>query len=929
MNFQEKSCVRSVRIALSLLACSTFAVSAVHAQVTDETKTDQKIQKVEITGSNIKRINSETASAVQVISRDEIARTGATTVREVLSTLTANTGALTDSGGSLSFAGGASGVSLRNLGLGSTLVLLNGRRISNYGLADGYQATFTNVDAIPFDIVDRYEILLDGASAIYGSDAVAGVINIITKKEFKGLTLQATGQGSTTNKKMDRNESVSATYGFGDLNKDGYNAYANVELFRRNPYTARDIFSNVDSWYRQYKDKTFGNTSGYSYPGNIQNPDTGAYSPVAGCANVVNNSCRYDRLSRVEVMPDSDRVNVISAGRMNFSEALSGFFEITYSKTKTNYMSPAFILASGANDPFWNWFDAKNNKVISYVEPQVPASSSVNPYGAPTYINYRFLDNNGSVFNKRAEADQYRVLAGFEGTMGAWDWSSAAGVMGAKSTLNDRYWPHYANFVNAIESGEYKFGGVNSAELLNRMFPNTTLTGETKQAFADVKASRELMTLGGGSLAIAFGAEARHESMSIKNSANLLNAEIVNATAADISGARNIYAAFAELNAPFTKELEANFAVRADKAGSADTSLVPKLGLRYQVSPALIVRGTLGQGFRAPNLPESSQGAVTGYYNSQRDPKRCDTATALADVLSQGNADDQNLAQRVYDSGCSVSVNAMIKGNPNLQPEKSNVRTMGLVFEPTKNISVALDYYHIERRNEIGTKSITDTLNQEDTLGGITRGAITAADIAAVKRARELDPTAPSFTAGNITGASQQYVNLNKTRVSGVDVDLKSKWDWGSYGKFGVNLKSTYQLDVRGWDTTTNDYTENLVGTYGRNRVASVLEFTLSKGEFDTGLRINHVSATSLNTDKYDESYTPEGCAAQKIPESLCRIEADTTADFSLSYSGIKNTFLTLNVINLFDRHSLINVRSDSSLAVRGRAVKLGLQYKF
>src|ERR1700744_3375585 len=172
---------RTLIAAASAAAISpAFAQSAAARAAAASASADQ-VQRVEVTGSRLKQIDTETASPVQVLTKEDIAHTGATTVREMLDSLsaTSTSGTLSDIGGSNSFASGASGASLRNLGKQSTLVLLNGRRLPAFPLAD-FNEVFTNVDSLPLAVIDRIEILKDGASAIYGSDAVAGVINIIT-----------------------------------------------------------------------------------------------------------------------------------------------------------------------------------------------------------------------------------------------------------------------------------------------------------------------------------------------------------------------------------------------------------------------------------------------------------------------------------------------------------------------------------------------------------------------------------------------------------------------------------------------------------------------------------------------------------------------------------------------------------------------------
>jgi iron complex outermembrane receptor protein len=334
MVFQEKTGVRSVRIALSLLAGSMLAAGAVHAQQADTAAgADEKVQKVEITGSNIKRLDTETASPVQVVNRQEIIQSGATTVADILNNLTIGvTGSayqLTDKNGSLSFAGGGTALNFRYLGKSSTLVLVNGRRISNYALADGGQENFTNVDSIPADIIDRIEILKDGASAIYGSDAIAGVVNIITLKEFKGVSLRVAGQDGLKNHKTDKDQQASVTFGYGELAKDGYNIYGHIEGYHRDSYNQRDIMNDVDPWYKKYANPSFGVLSYYSYPGNYigQDPNTGAdiSGPAPGCApaNIQGGLCRFDRFKYAEVIPAADRVNFMGSGRLKIDSDTS------------------------------------------------------------------------------------------------------------------------------------------------------------------------------------------------------------------------------------------------------------------------------------------------------------------------------------------------------------------------------------------------------------------------------------------------------------------------------------------------------------------------------------------------------------------------------------------------------------------------------
>src|SRR6185369_15889502 len=191
----------------------------------------QTLERVEVTGSNIRRINSETASPVTTVTREEIQKSSRTSVAEYLQTLAVdNQGSVPKTSGA-GFASGASGISLRGLGAASTLVLLNGRRIAPYGLADDGQKVFADLNLIPLDAVDRIEILKDGGSAIYGSDAIAGVVNVILRRDYRGLSANVSfGTSEYWNAKEKR---ASLTGGFGDLQTQGFNVLANFEVGRQ------------------------------------------------------------------------------------------------------------------------------------------------------------------------------------------------------------------------------------------------------------------------------------------------------------------------------------------------------------------------------------------------------------------------------------------------------------------------------------------------------------------------------------------------------------------------------------------------------------------------------------------------------------------------------------------------------------------------
>ncbi|MDH0864966.1 TonB-dependent receptor [Mitsuaria sp. GD03876] len=908
----------SLSAAAALLCCAQVA----RAQEQDTTQ----LQRVEVTGSNIKRLASETASPVQVYNRDEIRRTGANTVRQVLDTLTStSSNEIKDDGSNTSFASGASGVSMRGLGKGATLVLLNGRRVANFGLADGAKDTFVNVDSIPADAVERVEILKDGASAIYGSDAMAGVINIITRRSYNGVGVS----GSVTFNEHPSDgaqRQASIVAGFGDLDKDRFNVFANLEAYKRDGYTVGDVKDSYPAWHKGIYLPSFGDPSLNSFPGNLR--VNGQRVPVQGCTTLnASGQCVTDVNGLNPVSDPAERVNFFSAGRLKITEDIQAFAEASYSKTTTEYRNLPMAIGAGSTS---RWYDGYNKVAQSVPHPVLSATNPANPTGKPVGIDYRFMDDP-SIFNYDGTGKQYRVLTGLQGTFRDMDWEVSVGRNAADAEKLSRWGSR--DLFAAVASGEYKIGGPNSKELLDRLFPVNGSKGKNHQTWVDAKLSGELMQLPGGPLAFAVGAEHRQEGVSIKSTDNVLRAEIVGRGSVLIDGKRNLDAAFLELNAPVWKGLELNGALRFDKASGFDGRVSPKFGVRYEVSPQLLLRGTVAGGFRAPNIPETlGQVGVTGFFNNTVDPRRCETATKLRDILKKGTAADQSDATAAYNSGCLASVPAMISANPNLKPETSKSITVGFVFEPTKNASIAVDYFKIERKNEISSRDPSYVLAREGKAGYenmISRGPVNAQEQGWIDRANQLSGQNLSWPAGQITSLLLQYENFGKTETSGVDIDLKGRVAAGSFGTLNLGVAATYALTYKAWDIDANTWRPNQVGLYENPRLKAVFSAAWNKGPWTTGLRFNYTSKTQLNKDEADAAdWDQVACQTRLKPGSLpCFIDEDLRTDFSLSYTGFKNVRLSLNILNLMGDERPVNLRDGYKL--RPRSYKVGASYDF
>lgn len=921
-----------------MAAAVALALAAPHAFAQEST--DKPVERVVITGSNLKRVDSETASPVQVVSRKEIEQSGAQTVAEILGNIASNDhGAISDLGGTNSWASGATGVSLRNLGATATLVLLNGRRLSSYGFADGLQANFVNIDTIPSEVIERVEILKDGASAIYGSDAIAGVINIITRRDFRGFGVKAAAQQSTKNSYLDAEQKISITGGLGDLDKDGYNVWAHLEGFHREPYKDRDIRKFLPDWFiRMNPDRNALSTG--SVPGNYVGRYPANYSDPAlagkaintaapGCApeNLSGGLCFYDYWKDSDARAPADRLTFMSGGRMKLSATTTGYAELQLSGTRDDYHTAP--PRSNVNGVALSWYDSLKGEMQYFTDPKLPVGHPNNPYSFPIGLNHRFADHP-EMFKNVGSSSQFRLLAGLEGQNFGWDWDSAVGFMGSTAKQRQHLYRDRYAYTDAIVSGEYKFGQTNSQELLDRMFPEMGSHGQYRQAFVDFKASRELMQLPGGPLQVAAGFDLRHESFEHKSSDNVLAAQIVQFSGVSIEGSRNLAAAFVEVGAPFTKQLEGSFALRGDKAINGAGAVVPKLGLKYKVSNAFMLRGTATEGFRAPSIPETGNGGASWFNNGYTDPKRCAAATELRNILNTGDAADRNNALTAYALGCSVSFPAAVTPNPDLKPEKTKSFTLGFVLQPIRQVSVTFDYYNIKRRDEIAVKSVDETLANEDRIPGLVqRDPLTSQDIELAQRASELAGRTVGYPIGPIKTIAAKYENLGKTAVSGVDVEVSSRWSLGDWGKFNAGLEMNRQISYRGWDAYANAYTENYVGFRGTPRMIAIAKASWELGKMNVGLRANHTSGTKLGWGTLDTANTVEGCAARGVTADECSIASDTTFDLWGKYQIEQNTSLSANIFNLFDRKDAVQMRAGSYLPLRTRTILLTLEHKF
>ena len=906
---KHKSILRKHAIALAIPLA--FPVLAVAQQTTAP---EVKMQRVEVTGSSIKRTEAEAAGSVQILSRDDIEKTGQTTALGVLtSTAAVNTSIDSASSSNGSFATGASGVSMRGLGKVSTLVLVNGRRIAPYGLSDGAQQNFTNLDAIASDAIERIEILKDGASAIYGSDAVAGVVNIILRKDFQGAKIRGSYQESQ-HFNDDRNRNLSAIVGFGDIDTDGFNTYITAEAYKRDGYSVGDLREHYPDWHRLTPGRsTWDAKSTFSPTGNYLLAN-GSLVAAPGCPEgdidrADRNLCKWDVLPYSVLTTDNKRHAIASNTHFRIGKDVNANLEITQSSSTSEYVMPPFNVSNGsATSSSSIWYDVYGGKMVGpFSYPKLPVGHAMNPYDVPVEYRARMMDTgNGFNFN-RTDADQWRVMLALDGSIGNWDWKSAFGWMKSSATKGTRG-VSATNYTNAIVNGTYKFGQQNDYALLDAMFPVRTTEGEADIKFFDATVSGTLMQLPAGPLNVAFGTDIRSNGYWMKSSDNVLRGELVGVYGLQVDDRVNQYALFAEAVAPLTKRLELTAAVRADKTDNAEAHLSPKLGLRFNATDSLLLRATASGGFRAPNIVETGNGlGRSSVATNVVDPIRCPIATQLNNLVQKGQGatdSDKARANSFRNQECQANLPSFVSSNPDLEPETSRSFTGGIVWEPIKNWTAAIDYYFIERRNEIGTRSTTDILKGEADLpaGQLIRVDNSAADNEFLAIVNKYAPgtTINYGGVGQLGMVYNPYVNSGRTRVSGLDFDASGRF---KYSGMDIRLKldGTYVLKYQDFSVADNAYDRNIVGTWDFGpRMSVKARAYVKKGDFDHAITWNYSSGYSN-----DSISSPTYCATQKVAAEYladcARVDRNTTVDYALTYSGIQNVKLNLYVYNVFN----------------------------
>jgi iron complex outermembrane receptor protein len=804
----------AVRIALVTGALTALTGLSVQAQ--NPPAQGQPDDVVIVTGSILRRTAAESPSPVSVLSSEALEFRGINTIAEAVQRLPANNAGTIQTGwnAGFNFASGANAPALRGLTVQATLSLADGLRMAPYPLADDGQRNFVDLNTIPSAIVERVEVLRDGASSTYGADAIAGVVNVITKSEIQGLHIGGSTavaeQGGADEDRLD------VTWGYGDLESQGFNFYLSGEYQNQEALWARDreYPFNTQDWSRMCGSTGSCmhnlNWNGVTaedgfFNGLISIPGVALSRAVAAGANI--GAGRYELLNpaagcrqwpMITITPAQSGTSPLNTCEVNFQNAfymlqpdirrsgLSGRFTAdvsddvrifamaNYYRTETlasftpigfngslppptppglaaaNVILPVYVCANGVGT-----FNGLNTGCDA-------TNGTLNPNNPYANLGQRAQVLLRSPNGRTVETDTraWRAVVGLEGDFGNDDsWSYTANVTASEVGLTR----NQANYMipqriwDSAARGTFNFADpyATSAETWAYIAPTASEYSPSRLWELDATIGKELADLGGGPLAVAFGAAFRNESItapssnpgSTRDSTPYTRYYSVNAVGT--AGERDVTSAYFELSAPFFEQLEILASGRYDDYSTGQSNFSPKFGFKVTPIEMIAFRGTWSEGFRIPSFNEAFGLPTTGYVSRQ---VNCTTYAAFC--AAHGN---NAYASAPYNLGLTQT------GDPTLNPEESESFTFGIVFEPLQAVSFTIDYWNIEVDGLIS--GVTSTGPVEAAYYG-NNGVVNIPGFNVIPGVP--DPAFPN--ALPVLGFIEtEYANQDREEVSGID----------------------------------------------------------------------------------------------------------------------------------------------------------------
>jgi iron complex outermembrane receptor protein len=852
----------------------------------------QDAQRVEITGSSIKRVDAEGALPVLVLKKEEIQRTGATSVVDLLQKLSVVQGGTPEAASVGGSSYGFSGISIHNIGETRTLVLLNGHRLSQFGgqTLTGFAAGF-DLNAIPISAIERVEVLTDGASAIYGADAIAGVVNFITKRDSTagevtlGISKPSGGAEETR---------FSFTKGFGSLDKDGMNLMLTFGHDKRTKLdgaerdyakTGNLVFTNNGKTYRSQ------NYSASAIPANVLNDNDNLISPYlianGKCSpntfrvtDGADDFCGFDFVSTLEIYPERVR----DSGMASLTAKLGGhevFADLLLSRT--SQVSRIAPVPGGISLPDTSPYYQTYLSPLGITRPTTTAF-------------YRIAD-----LGKRTNNDTANFLdlaLGSRGVLAGWDYRAAythseskvegsiSGYPGALAVSGLRK----SGLLNPfVLTGEQSAAGQAALDGVN--YKGYWDGGVAKLDTLEAQGSKEVAKLSAGSVMLALGASWRKEAFESKPSAfaqgittNPVTGELCDANnpakpcdqrfgdaaaAVPYSASRNSYGLFGELNIPIAKGLETTLSARYDDYSDFGSNMTGKAAFRWIPTKGMLVRGSVGTGFHAPTVPQLN--AASQSYGVTEDPYSC-TPELLAIATSLGAICQPGKKQ--YDQFAG--------GNQKLKPEESTQGSLGIRFDSPAGISVGADWWWVRIENAFGQ------LSEQTVFANPNKGAwTTATDVG----------TGDKYLAWNAAN-----LNLGKSYTSGIDFDVsgRTKTGWGDvFSQVTATYMARQQYQQEEGGKYFSDLADNTEGGLVY-RWKGAWRTTLKTGNWAHTLGLNFVSGYT-DAETTVEVLDANG-AVSGTEDIRLEVKPYYTFDWQTLWSVNKSWDVRVGILNIADK---------------------------
>jgi iron complex outermembrane receptor protein len=918
------------RITLALLALSGTAIAQSEAGT-----------RIEITGTLIKRAAAEGALPVSSVRAEELEARGHTEIKDFMLEL--------PQASSLgSFAGTAGPMtSLRGFGPMRTLTLLNGRRLAKEPLTNQY----VSVSVMPRMALSRTDILRDGASSAYGSDAIAGVQAFYTRRSFRGVELKAEalvperkGGGDVQN--------LGIIAGIGDLSSQGWNVYVAAEMQQRKILLREERPELIDAnALNAMGIGTAPALGANATPANFTDPthptvasrtirhnpyfNSGCLAPFSQPSTASGRqTCWLDQNDTYSAFGNGNEINTVY-GRGSLSlggdHTLSAEYNFARFMVLQNNVATPVTVRLNSTHPYY-----PGNGLV-------PAVPGVNTAGRPIDALWSVADADAR--QREDFHTNQRIVLALEGPIGDWDYGIGLNHgWSERDTRAGSGWLRSSTVATVGATGTTlfldprlnPFGLQDAAGLA--LLRQASLQGQTfrlhkgTNSSVDATISGALFKLGGRDAMLAAGLELRQDGWEavglesndpvarLNNQIDILGGDAQAAGAGSRTSnkiSRDIFSAFAELEMPLSKTFSLNAAVRADQYEDlGETTVNPKIAFRWQPNTRLVLRGSANTGFRAPALPEIySKETERTAINTFNDPVLCPTGTPAAGLTPEQVC---NLTDRFQIT--------KVPSNTGVTPEKSTSFTLGLAFEPVRGVSASVDYWETEIKDIIGNRSITFILNNFSLYTDRFR--------------RRADGTL------EIDALFNPPSNLGKVRAAGIDVSVAAQTPRADWGRISGSLDVAYLMR---WDASTPEVAggawQSALGQY--NDVVPVNPNAgLSNATRGLNHRWRHTASVAWQNESWRVQLSQRYQSKVRDQNLPARVTAPGSAgardvaayeqyNLTTTYSGIKGLKLGLAISNLLDKnppltnHNGYNGYLTSSVDVLGRAYRVTAEYAF